>query len=760
VEIIILEKKNQIPSLADLALQYGTIEKKQFDQLNQLYAQKQRDNNAVDMGQLMMGLKFATGYQIGLLKLIHEYLIIKKRGEAFGKIAIEKGFASQEDVDRALDHQKKEFKRAKIKKLIGDILVESRVITVKQKNYVLKEQVFVDTQAEKIFKEDALPPDTKAPMPPREVALTEYETQFLQVKALDQEFAASIVEKQLASEREVQIAKKVQEEAFVKESQIRILGDIMVDLSYITPDQKDQILKEQERIDALTSPAKNKNRLNISISSDHMEAVVTIKDDVENIQLSDLKNALESREIKYGIYPDAILQCNLDMGNTRFIAARQDFGLELVKQRKTTYSFNTQKLATEEKKKGATLAEQTLGTTSHLKKDLFGNHVEQSGGWDHSLRCGVGTRLSKDKTKAFAGKTGFPSLSVEHKLYIHPTINVLEDADLRYGPLEKYANLSVSGVLTGAYPVTAGNIKAREIRGADITAIGDVESQVGITDAVIVAQGDIRARYLHNCRIETFGNVYIENEMIDCEIYCSGKIDSGNCHIISTTLYGKKGVEIAGAGSGKTNACTIGAGSEHHILERIRQIDFEIQQVRLELDELQEKQDEQIFFSKKAFQKMIDLKIFHDRAKKKKEKLTTDFKKKKNSYKKNKLKNIVKLIHNFEKRKASSLSALKELNGIKKKYDAESARLKKRIEKLKPKIKRDTRDFQIDIITFFEWARKQENICQIKISNLAFQGTMLRGIFSSVTLDENKTDITAFEKQISENSFQLTVQKN
>lgn len=747
-----MRKMNQIPTLSDLALQYGTITNEQFSRLNQLFDRKQRSNDPVPMDRLMLTLKLATSYQVGLLKLIQEYLIIKKSGEVFGKIAIEKGYAKKEDVDQALEQQKREFKQEKIKKLIGDILVESGVITIKQKIEVLEEQTFVDNQAEQILSENNEDnAETDA------AALTDYEAKFLKIKVFDQEFAASLVEKKIATKREVKVAQKAQEESFEKDNQIRILGDIMVDLQFITKDQKNQILKEQKRLGSATIVGKEPIR--VVISEDQMEAVVEIDEDAATVSLSELKTALRNKDIRHGVYSDAVLQCNLDMGNTQFIAARQDLSLELVKQKKAVYHFAGEPIASEEKKKGATLAEQYLGQEPHMKKNLFGQHVEQVHGWEHAFRCGAGTRLSKDKTKAFAGKTGFPSFSMENKLYIHPVINVLEDADLRYGPLEQYANLTVSGTLTGAYPVTAGNIVAREIRGARINAIGNVTSQVGITDAVIVAQGDIRARYLHNCRIETFGNIYVENEMIDCEIYCSGKVDSGNCHIIATTMYAKKGIEISGAGSGKTNACLIGAGTENHILERIRQLDLEIKKILVDLDELKEKKEEQDYFSKKTFQKMIELKIFHDRAKKKKDTLTEDFKKKKNLYKKEKLNNIVKLIHNFEKRKSASLASLKDLNEIKKKYDKEVQRLDEKISKLEPKIKKDTRDFKIDIVTFFNWTRKQENISKITINKRAFQGTIFKGIFSTMVLEKNEKNFTVFEKQMAENNYQLFLQK-
>nr|NJM02249.1 DUF342 domain-containing protein [Desulfobacula sp.] len=404
---------------------------------------------------------------------------------------------------------------------------------------------------------------------------------------------------------------------------------------------------------------------------------------------------------------------------------------------------------------GATLAEQYLGKEIFLKKDLFGNHLEQSNGYAFTFRCASGTRLSSDQTKAFAGKTGFPSLSIERKLYIHPSIFVLEDADLKYGPLEPYANLNISGILTGAYPVTAGDLSAREIRGAKIEAVGSVRSEFGITDSFISAQGDVYAGYLHHCRIETFGNVYIKNEIIDSEVFSSGKIDSGHCRVVSSSLFAKKGIEIAGVGNGRTRACTLGAGTEHHILEKVRQLNLEIQNIRWPLDELKEKKENQDRAANKIFQKMIELKIFHDRAKNKKLKLADEFKKKKDQTDKKELKNIVTLVQTFEKRMDEALASLKDLNETKKKHDKASALLEQKIKRAAPKIEKDISELEMDVQAFLEWARRQENHPCIKIHDLAFSGTAFKGVYSSLSIEKEKKGFSVVEKQNSAGDFNL-----
>ena len=389
-----MEQLNQIPTLADLAVQYGTITAEQFHHLQKLYSLKKKEDPAISFDRLILNLNFATQYQVGLLKLIEDYLIIKKQGEIFGRIAVEKGFATEKDVEKALEYPKKEFQRAKLRKLIGDILVESSVITAKQKNVILAEQTFLDSELEKrkIQAQRDETEDLGNSAAKKDPVLTDYEKQFLQIKVLDKEFSASVIEKGFATDRQVRIAQKAQEEAFEKENRIQVLGDFMVQLNFMTEDQKNLVLREQHRLDALSRSEKEPDFF-ISISKDRMEAVIKINKGVENLSFRGIQRALQNRGIKFGVYPDPILQCHLDMKNTEFVAARQDFSLELIKDRKASYSFDIGKVDTQEKKMGATLAEQYLGKEIFFKKDIFGNNLEQSQGYDFTFRCAAGTRL-------------------------------------------------------------------------------------------------------------------------------------------------------------------------------------------------------------------------------------------------------------------------------------------------------------------------------------------------------------------------------
>ena len=760
-----------IPTLASLALQYGTLDQDQYRHLTALHALQEKEKNPIDYGELLLGQKFATRYQIGLLKLIQEYHIIKKRGEEFGRIAIEKGFASKIDVQKAISFQKEEFKRARVRKLIGDILVESRVITAKQKNYILKEQLLLEQQAEKIYspkQENELPlkttdkEDVSKPLE-QDSELSDYEKKFLRIKVLDREFAASLTEKGLATEREVAIAQRVQEEEFEKENTLKILGDVMVSMAFITEEQKNIILMDQNRSvgTAIESEIKEPG-IQVIISPDKMMAGIKIDTKyLSETTVPDIKTLLKSHGITNGIYSDALLQSQLNLGNLNFPVARSDFSSKLITAKNFIFHLETNLTDRGEKRKGETLVEQDLSLNSLVVKDIFGKEIHQDCSQKTVIRCGIGTRLSQEGTSFLAAKTGVASLSIEGKLFVHPIIHVLEDADLRYGPLEPYANLSISGVLTGAYPITAGTITVREIRGARIESIGTIRVDVGITDTIIRSQGDIHARYLHNCQIETFGNIYIKNEIFDSKITCSGKVDSPGCRIISSRLFAKKGIKLAGAGSEKTRPCTISSGGEHHLLEIGKSIYQEMDRLSSKLETLKEKKEEQKQLSKKIFQKMIELKIFHDRAKTKKKLLALEFKKNKDTFNKSKLKNIIKLISNFETRIEKSIASLKEMNKAKKTHDQTTAKLEDKINSLLPKTKAAISELEEKVFLFFEWARYQENISQIDISGKAYPGTMFSGIFSSLKIDSSMENFSLVEMCDSDMIYKLeTLQNN
>lgn len=645
------EVVDNIPTLPDLALKYGTISKDQHDYLIKLFTFKKE---RVDYEALLRDEGMATPYQLGLLKLIQEYQIIRKSGEEFGKIAIGKGLATDVDINQALKMQKKEFKKSRQKKLIGDILVETRILTTKQKDLILKEQALFTKHDYGLSREKNKPSE---------------------------------------------IAEEGRGQSPVKQFEISII-----------------------------------------VSSDSMTAWLERgAPDETAITLEQIKNAVMADGIVNGVYPDPFIQCFLDAGVDKFPVARVERYDFLMPQNRFFVYIIGENGKPLEKKQGEVLIEQADASLKTQIKNVYGESVPPAAGNDFPVRCGGNTRWSRDKLKILAAKPGRPSFSAAQKVFVHPVVHVLEDADYRYGPIDPYADLSVSGTITGAYPVTTGKLSAGEIRGANIDAIGDIHIRVGITDATIRAEGDLHVRYVHNSIIETFGNVYVENEIIDAQIRCGGKFESPKCRVISSRIYAKGGVVLSGVGSERSKPSTIVAGGEHLAIARSVTILDKMNDIYSKLEILKEEKQDRAFQAEKIFQKMIELKTFHDKAKKKKDALLSEHDKKKGHINKKILTNIQKLILSYDRQMNSSLASLKTMNDSKKEHDTFVEELENKIAVFTTQVEKEILSHEKTLFAYLEKAKEKIGDANIDVKGKAYAGTVLGGVYQSLSISDDKS---------------------
>ncbi len=715
---------SSIPTIAMLAYRYGTIKKDELKLVNKLYEERPGKSSFND---ILINQGFATEYQIGLLKLIQDYYLIQKQGIEFGKIAVEKGLATEQDIEKALLVQKHAFKKAKLKKLIGDILVESNVITVKQRDQILEQQKEIEQRSSLLIKSE------------EDSHLSEYEQEFLKTRNLDKDFAEKVIGRQYATIEDINLAKKKQIKEFETEKRILLIGDILVRQGIISDEQKEIILIEQNRVEK-----KNINsRIFIAVSDDNMEALAVVDKEEKKTTLSEIKQKLSKDKIKHGILSDSIIQCYIDNDYTLFPVARGSFPLEHSSQA-VKFLFDKNNNEKEQIKKGNSIAEQMISGKGLLGKDVFGNSIERDKLKNRPaslIRCGFGTRLSKDKKKAFAKKTGIPSVSIYNKLYIHPIQNILENADLRYGKIEDYADVNISGILSDAFPVTTGSIKAKEIRGTKIEAYGDIRVELGITGATIRCQGNIQAKYIKNSTIMTFGDVFVQHEIIDSKIIISGELKGQNARMISSSVSAKNSITIGGAGSRVTEPCTLAAGRDDHVLFESEKIDIEIEKIKSELNELRDQREKNIVKADRLFKKMIQLKQFHDNTEKKKNKLVNKIaevkEKSRQAKQQSNNKKTQTLVNKLAKKMQISIDSLKALNNGKKKTDLLLKQIENRIKKIEPKIEKDIAELERDRTMLLSWVSDKPGKPEINLKSKASETTIIKGVFSEKILQKD-----------------------
>lgn len=733
-------QNNDIPTVADLAFRYGTINKTDLDRANQIYA----ENRArISHSRIMVNRKIASEYQVGLLKLIQDYYIIRKKGEQFGKIAVEKGFARQSDIDRALDFQKKEFKRAKLKKRIGDVLVENGTITSDQRDHIVAEQEALETRAENLVENGADQPENANG---KEADKNEYELILKQ----DAEFIQRVKKKGLASSSQISAAEKKQKREFEKKKPVSRIGDILVKWKILTENQKNRIL---EKVESETDEKEDfqKQQVDIDVCETGMTARARIDQKTDNPpEVDQVKNLLPEKGIVYGVLSDELIRCFLDIGLPSFPVAEGDFPVEET-GRVILYHFQTEKGggAVARVKKGEALAELKLAEQNILGNDVLGNIVDNVSTFraQHLLRPAAGAVFSENREKVFAGKSGMPALTVEKKIFVHPEVNILEDADLRTGPIEEWAEINVKGILSDAFPVKAGNVKAGEIRGTELTATGNVTTQIGVTGAHIKAQGDVNVGYLRNCTIETFGNVEVQNEIVDSTIRIGGKLKAAKARILSTIISAKSGIEAGAVGSDVTESCELFAGREDLVVQRSRVIDEKKDQARQKLDALKEEWREKQQKEAQLFEKMKELKKFHDRTENKKKQIQE-----KNSSLSAGKSGNEEILKDLESKLASIIGSLKSMNREKKGIILEKNRIRNRIEKSEPSVEKRVADLERDRLTLFKWARKEPGNPEIAIRVSVKQDTVLGGIYSKAVTEKDYGPLVITEAGTTENA--------
>ena len=293
---------SEVPSLGELALKYGTINSRQFDRLGEMH-----NKTGFSFADLMGQEQMATGYQINLLQLIYEFLVVKHQGKKFGQIAVNKGFVTAKQVDAALKKQLQQFRQEKLKRMIGDILVESGVITAEQREIIAAEQRRSELE-NPILK--------KGRGNLEELNLSDEEHRFLVIQNLDKTFAAMVIKKGFATRNQVTLAMDGQRRAFKNLRELNTLGDVMVDMGFLTPGQRDLILEEQQRMgqaekqpeDQAATHGISENVINVTVSLDAMEAWADISDTKASPpSLAMLKAAMEKEEIVHGILKDEVL---------------------------------------------------------------------------------------------------------------------------------------------------------------------------------------------------------------------------------------------------------------------------------------------------------------------------------------------------------------------------------------------------------------------------------------------------------------------
>ncbi len=583
----------------------------------------------------------------------------------------------------------------------------------------------------------------------------------MQEKSLDQDFADTAVKQGFLTREQIQKACK--EQKYQKSGRRKITGldQILVDMKLITQEQRNLVLVQQKTMamKRKKAMAQKEEAPTIEIAVLHQEMAASVLMSPKALSqlspeqtgpihsvLQQIKQQAADQNITRGIYWDSLLFCHLQNRSAHFLLAAQDFSPELIRLRQADFLPANAPDKTRTVERGTSLTRETVFHTPYEKTSIFGVQASCDPELDFTFRIGPGARAAHDGGGIVADRSGRAFLTLDRKVCVFPELHVLEDMDQKYGPPpEDYADLFVSGIITGGCHVTAGQISAREIRGADITALGDIQVKDGMTDSTVRTQGSVHATYLHNCRIEAFGDVCIKNEMIDCDVQCSGRILSSSCRAVSSVLCARQGVFLWRIGSERSSFCTICAGSEQHLVRHVQAMHAQMDLMGRRMDQIREKIERLVQLSDKTFRKMQDVKMFYDKAKNKREAVESQYAKVKDELLVNQQKNMDSLISTFETRMNQAIGIIKELNPAKKRMDKNIERLRQALAEEEKNVLPELTSLKQEIIALHSWVRQQDSLCEIQCSGMALKGTRFRGIYSQTTLGQDTKNFTMKE---------------
>lgn len=111
--------------------------------LDRMVAEQQRRHQAgrgVPLGRLLVEYKILTEAQVQSILELQRFVEVRELDKSFGRLAVANGFVTDGQLQRCLDAQKLTFKGKKQVRRIGELMVESGLITQQQRDAILARQ--------------------------------------------------------------------------------------------------------------------------------------------------------------------------------------------------------------------------------------------------------------------------------------------------------------------------------------------------------------------------------------------------------------------------------------------------------------------------------------------------------------------------------------------------------------------------------------------------------------------------------------------
>lgn len=290
--------------LINLAFECVFLYSSEKEKAIQHLEEKEKENQNINIIDFFKQENFVSKNRIEYLLAFDEHLQLRYKDQQFGRLAIANGLASKKNIANAIDYQKKYFKKHRINKKLGDILVDNKTITI-------TDQISILLTQNRIKNKNLLD------------ALHHIGETQAQKEAVNKRFGVLAIKNKLASIEQVNAALEIQKTEKEK-GEPRFIGQILQETAALSDNEILQILLEQKQfvrrkldLEKALYPVKTEIKISIklnklfeySISKDGLEAFVKklVKTD-EAIPVYEFFIWLRRAGIKFGVVDDAMLE--------------------------------------------------------------------------------------------------------------------------------------------------------------------------------------------------------------------------------------------------------------------------------------------------------------------------------------------------------------------------------------------------------------------------------------------------------------------
>jgi uncharacterized protein len=126
--------------IGKLAVKYNFVDEDQIQEALAIQKQEKLAGKEALLGEVLVTHGMMSRNQLNFVLSVQNVIETRKMDRKFGMIAVKNGFSAPEDIQNALKLQKESYEETKVVRMIGDILVESGVMTKDQCDAILKKQ--------------------------------------------------------------------------------------------------------------------------------------------------------------------------------------------------------------------------------------------------------------------------------------------------------------------------------------------------------------------------------------------------------------------------------------------------------------------------------------------------------------------------------------------------------------------------------------------------------------------------------------------